>query len=171
MIRKKEGVRVKRNWGQGTGEVKFGFLLWMIIQSLLQERCFNRHFFKQIKKTTFFVPSDANFFFKLGTMPHCTILCQFYDFPVSRAQDTQSWKTFVSCTGRRSEFDSHNDTNRTDSGWILRFWSLYPPVKEETYPNQTGTLENHRLKSVGDMLVPMRVGFMIGISEKFGSRG
>lgn len=35
MIRKKEGVRVKRNWGKGTGEVKFGFLLWMLIQSLL----------------------------------------------------------------------------------------------------------------------------------------
>ena len=47
--------------------MKFGFLLWMLIQSLLQERCFNRHFFKQIQtQDPFFVPSDAIFFSNLG---------------------------------------------------------------------------------------------------------
>ena len=82
-------------------------------------------FSNQPKKIFFFRAFRCHFFFQTwdhATLHHCT--CQFYDFPVSRAQDTQSWKTFVSCTGRRSEFDSYNDTNRTDSGWILRIWKF-----------------------------------------------
>ena len=65
------------------------------------------------------------------------------------------------------------DTNRTDSGWILRFWNFtLQGTRKHIPPNGNfGKSSTQKCRLVGDRLVPMRVGFMIGISEKSGSRG